>query len=88
MVYHNRLAEIDFMSIIFGVLIGSIISVFLGGIQLGKYLKKNEYDTLEIKTKLKKLEDVVGSGLVDEAVRDPDTLWERLDALRGETNND
>ena len=82
------MTEIDFVSIIFGVLIGSLISVFLGGIQLGKYLKKKEYDTLEIKTKLNKLEDMVGTGLVDEAKRDPDTLWKRLDALRGGTNND
>jgi len=76
--------ELNFVSIVIGVLLGSILAAFLGGIQLGKYLKKNEYDTLEIKTRLNKLENKVGSGLVDEAKRDPDAIWKRLDALRGE----
>ncbi len=80
--------EIDFVSIVIGVLLGSILAAFLGGIKLGQYLKKKEHDTLEIKTRLNNLENMVGSGLIDEAKRDPDTIWKRLDALRRETNND
>ena len=76
--------EIDFISIIIGVLIAAIPTAILAGIGIGKYLEKKKNQENEFDKRLSKLEGKFTNDFLEEIKKQPEEIWKVIDALRGD----